>query len=867
MKNIKEESMLIPRFSSTTILVVLLISLAGSLALAQDINPTGGVLLPSPSITETNDATALATNPANLAFLDSWNFTYVGSWLSDHDHLVGQGHGFFFAFPLGPLALGLGLEPLKPPGAVAVWQGLDDRARFSLGLAFNFQRVFALGLSYRTFFFYERGEIHTLDLALTVHPVNFLSLSFVISDVNSPEYGYAPLNDMGIRSLITETAPRRFNVGLTIRPFSNDRLSVGGEMGYLWGEVAGMNYRRTDASALLTVMPIKGLTLRGRFGAEGIRDDTLDPGYFVDASLAIDFSGFGLGVSMHGQISPEDAQAYEGTTWAVRFSGDEAPSLTFPEAIRATHVAIIDIKDRMDSHALTSMVDLFERMNRDSGLDMVVLRPRPGTMSLSTAREMRTLISRMQATGRKVVSYLTEATGSVYLGCAGSDQVWINPAGGIRLAGISTKRLYFRNLFDKIGVKADMVRIGEYKSAPESFTKSKASGPDEAQMNRYLDSIYEHLLASLAVDRGLDNAEAAGAIVEKGPFTASEALSSGLVDRIVPQDTFGEQMKELVGRPLYFDDSYGKSKERHRRYLDSPAVAVVHIDGDLVDGESLSIPFFNIKMTGAETLAKTLRKIKEDSRIRAVVLRIDSPGGSVLASDIIWREIMALKKEKKVIASMAGVAASGGYYIATAADEIYADATTLTGSIGIFYGKADLSGLLDKVGVGVTTFKRGLHADAQSWTRPYTAEERKRLLDQIGQYYSLFKQRIIEGRGRGFNADIVERLARGRIWSGSDAKYHLLVDHVGGYSKALDRARELGNIPSDIRVFQYPKPKRNLIVRLLKSMTASVREQSPLEILFSGTGLRRMLRAVVPFAISDPASPQARLPFGIISED
>ncbi|MBW2531849.1 MAG: signal peptide peptidase SppA, partial [Deltaproteobacteria bacterium] len=306
---------------------------------------------------------------------------------------------------------------------------------------------------------------------------------------------------------------------------------------------------------------------------------------------------------------------------------------------------------------------------------------------------------------------------------------------------------------------------------------------------------------------------------------------------------------------------------RHRRYLDAPAVAVLHIEGDLIDGENVEIPFLGVRMSGAKTLAESIRELRQDQRVRAVVLRIDSPGGSALASDIVWNEVMALRESKPVIASLGSVAASGGYYIASAADEIYAEPTTLTGSIGIFYGKADVSGLLDKVGIDVATFKRGAHADMESWARPYTPEERQRLMEAIGEYYKLFKERIVEGRGRGFDTKIVEKLARGRIWSGTDARYHLLVDELGGYTQALARARELGRVSPETKIFHVPERKRGLLVRLAGQLRALVSDgPSPMEMLLSTPEARRTMAAALPFAFADPGAPRARLPYSLIQE-
>jgi protease-4 len=852
------------------LLAVTLLALASAPARGQHktyTRATEGVLLPSPSVTEVNDATALSVNPANLGFLDSWSFTYAGAWVDDQDHIAGQGHGLFFGFPLGPLGFGIATEFLLPPAVIReTWQGLDDRIRFSLGLGVDLQRAVGIGLAYRTFFRYDLGEIDTFDLALTVRPANQLALSFVVSDVNRPVVGYQQVSALS-RASRSELAPRRFNVGLTVRPLGNDRLALGGELLYLAGlrDELGNETNRTDATAILTAMIVDGLTLRARFGAEGLRDDQHENGYFIDGSLAFDFRRMGFEAGGYYRVNPKDGRGFEGAAWAVRFSGDEAPAIPVPKALRPYRAAVFDIDKKPDSYRLAALLELLDGAVRDPAVDVLVLRPRAGSLGLTEAQELRRRILAFRQEGRRSVCYLEEATSAVYQACAAADEVWINPAGGVRLAGISTTSVYFKDLLDKIGVFADIVRIGEYKSAPEAFTRQGPTDEAALAVNRLLDSTYGHVLGRLTADRKFSDPVGARRVIEGGPYTASEALAAGLVDRLVGADQFEDELNGVVDGPLMVLEDYGGAPARHRTYLDSPAVAVVHIDGDLVDGESVYIPLLDIRMTGAVTVRKVLRELAGDPRIHAVLLRVDSPGGSALASDLIWREVMALRARKPVVASLGAVAASGGYCIASAADEIWSEPTTLTGSIGIFYGKADVSGLLGKIGVGVTTFKRGERADMESWTRAYTPDERRRLLGQIREYYNLFLDRVVEGRGRGFNRQIVDKRGRGRLWSGADAKRNLLVDELGGYLEALDRARELGGVKRETRVFHLPKEEGGLLIRLARRVKATIGDDpSPLDLLFSAAETRQLLRAALPFASADAGAPRARLPFAII---
>jgi protease IV len=841
---------------------------------------TEGIVLSTPSITEVGDATALSVNPANMGFLDSWSVVYAGAWLDPGQlHVAGQGHGLFLAAPLGPFGLGVSAEFLNTPDDVMEWQGLDWRVRFSVGLSVNPIRAMGIGIAYRTFFRYDLGDIDTFDLSLSVRPVNYLALAFVLSDTNAPNASFAATRVAGGVQIParTEAVPRKFTVGLTVRPLADDRWSIGGELSYAYGDVktwdieSGVFHRtelrRTDAAAFLSIMPVDGISLRTRFGAEGLRDDDTHNGYFLDVSLAIDSRRFPLGLSAGTAFKlNQDRSGLEAVTWSARFSGDEPP--TIPFHLPPARAVVFALADAPDTYEYSELIELMQRIEDDGGVDWVVLKPEAKTLDMDQAQGVRRALVRLKAAGRKTACYLTEATSSVYTACAAADHVWLNPAGGIRLKGLTSYSVHFKALLDKIGVAADIVRIGEYKDAPEQVTNEAPTEPSAEAMNRYLDSIHDRIVANLQKDRGFPDRETAQKAYEGGPYTATEALAAGLVDKLVPADAFEDELEKAADGPVSLDEKYGDSPFRHRAYLDAPAVAVVHIEGDLIDGESIDVPILDMHFSGAKTLTEELRKLADSPDIQAVVLRIDSPGGSALASDLVWREVMRLREKKPVIASLGGVAASGAYYIASAADVIYAEPTTLTGSIGIFYGKADVSGLLDKVGIDVTTYKRGAHADMESWTRPYTPEERRKLLGQISEYYNLFLDRVVEGRGRGFTREIADKRGRGRIWSGADAKQHLLVDEIGGYAEALERARAVGFVARDAEVFHVPKPSHGLIFRLAKLLGITARaQQSPMEMLLDVPNLRGTLRAALPFAFASEGAPQARLPFGIIDNE
>ncbi|MCU0663677.1 MAG: signal peptide peptidase SppA [Myxococcota bacterium] len=845
-------------FSRSPVLpCVALLLLASRFAVAQEEPPTDrqatlGVVLPSKSLTEDDDATALSTNPANLALLESWSFVYSGAYVRDQMALAGHGHGFFFAFPIKllPLSLGVGIEALLPGELIERWQGMDDRARFSLAAAVHLQRAIALGVTYRALWGYRGGNVDSLDLSLSIRPVNMLALGVTMADVNTP----VVIRETG------ERAPRRFDVGLTFRPLSNDRISLGAQIGY----VIGKEMDRTDVYGLLNVMPWNGLSLRGRLGVLGVRNDDIDQSMLLDVSLAIDLSHFGVELGTHSQLTPGSQRGYLGTSWSLRLSGDAYPSLSFPRVLRARHFVSKKLDKAMDSVEFAQLADLLERARGEYGVDGVVLEVGRDSLTLAQALELRRRIAALRASDRIVLCHLVEATGPEYFACAAASEIWLDPAGGVHMAGISSRLLYFGDLLANLGVKADIVRIGEYKSATESYTRNSPSEAAAEQLNRYLDTTYEAVIGGLVTDRGLAGPDEARKLVEGGPYAASEARERGLVDALVPMDSLDRQLREYLHAPAFLDESYATETLKIRTYLDGPTVAVVHIEGDLVDGESSEIPLLGMKLPGAKTIVPILQSLATDRRVRSVVLRINSPGGSALASERIWRAVMSLRKSKPVIASMGSLAASGGYYIASAANEIYAESSTITGSIGIYYGKADLSGLMDRVGVDMVTLKRGEHADLASWHRGYTVEERELLQKQIAEYYELFLKRVVEGRRRGFTRDIVDSIGQGRVWSGVDAKYHLLVDEIGGYQEALERARTLGFVRKSMPVAHIPTIEPGLLNLLLGSLVkAAARGETDTHLMLDAMRVKQWLGAVYPLAIGSADTPRARLPFAL----
>jgi protease-4 len=288
-----------------------------------------------------------------------------------------------------------------------------------------------------------------------------------------------------------------------------------------------------------------------------------------------------------------------------------------------------------------------------------------------------------------------------------------------------------------------------------------------------------------------------------------------------------------------------------------PSIGVVMVDGSIIDGDSTDIPFLNIHMTGGRSVVDAIEGMVSDPLVRAIVLRVDSPGGAVLASDQIWRAVRRAREQKPVVVSMGAVAASGGYYIASAGDEIWADPSTLTGSIGIFYGKVDVVGLADKLDVGIEVFRRGKRAGAESLFRPFTSDERAALVDRLRSYYQLFLSRVAEGRHKP--VEEIDRIARGHVYSGDTAQRLGLVDHLGGFASALARARQLGGVSDDAQVIVRPKRKEGLLDYVFDQGASTSASASAAQLL--PAELRTLLARIVTMQRLGATTPLALLPY------
>ncbi len=440
--------------------------------------------------------------------------------------------------------------------------------------------------------------------------------------------------------------------------------------------------------------------------------------------------------------------------------------------------------------------------------------------------EIREAVLDFRRAGKPVYAALSGGGEREYLLASAAGTVASPPLAVLQLNGLTASALFLRGTLDKVGVTPNFAQVGRYKSAAEAWTQNRMSPPAREALQALVDDQYAWLVDSLAAARGLP-ADSVVRLLDEGPFVAQEARARGLIDTLL----YRAELDSLATAAAGGERRPTLALTRYLARLDEPRggarVALVTAVGTIAGGRSRSGPGEG-RILGAETLIKALREVRSRSAIRAVVLRIDSPGGSAQAADEIWREVKRCGESKPLIVSMSDLAASGGYYIAAPADSIVAEPTTITGSIGAFGGKLNLLGLYHKLGLNVETVSRGRHAEMLSPFRDFTPDEAARFQGQMDEVYRLFVRRVSEGRRRP--ASEVDSVGQGRVWTGLAARSRGLVDALGGLARAVAMARARAGIPDGqpLTVDVYPRIERTLLQRVLAEMVGEVDEDEVL---------------------------------------
>lgn len=456
-------------------------------------------------------------------------------------------------------------------------------------------------------------------------------------------------------------------------------------------------------------------------------------------------------------------------------------------------------------HSFLSLWSLLRKAERDERIAGVVLRVRRNDLQWASTQELADALRALKRAGRKTVAYLeTESLGAnrEYLLASAADEIVISPATSSPLIGIGMEFLFLGGLWEKLGAGIETIGAGEYKSAAEILGGRAMSEPHREMANSLLDATFEQFVTGIAQGRGLDP-QRVRELIDASPTTPDGLVEAGLADAV---GGLREAIARIGPGPHLDAKDYAGVDAREVGFDPKARFALVLASGTVLMGEGTHSPSGSFVIT-SETISKALRQAADDPEIRAVVLRVESPGGSPLASDLIWQAAQEVKRKgKPLIASVSNVAASGGYYILCGADAIVASPTSLVGSIGVFAMRPTIGGMLDKLGIAHETLARGRSADILLASRPLSPEGRDRLTREIFATYDLFVGRVAEGRKQ--NRLDVQAIARGRVWTGAQGLEKGLVDELGGLRAAVDRAKEAAGLArdSDVELVPYPEP-------------------------------------------------------------
>ncbi len=797
------------------------------------------------SVAATDDSTALVLNPANLAFMPGGELRWTSRYLDEAARLPWQGHAFSFAVPLPfSLSTGLRVDFVDPPSALAA-ASLPFQSNYewiTWGLGIRASSTTALGFSYKRSISENRlvDRIGSWTGGISVRPAESLGLSFVAHDIGSP------LSRSG-RELEAS-----YDLALAFRPLKTRALELGLEGRYVT-QASGYWVPR---ATLGVDIPELG-RLRGEFSVSDPSEEVGQRAWLAAALMSFGFNGYRGGLefsagSVFGDALGNDAkgQAHKNLGVDLAVKTYREPSASDPPAF-AVRLRIENTPDARGHVALLRRLWAIAEHEPSVGAVVLELRSAPAG-SLAHIQELRDAVHELRMHGKQVLCHLEDADGgSLYL-CSAANRILMSPGGGLRFAGLKARYMYFHSLLEKLGIRADFVRIGAHKSAPEAFTQDSSSDVARADKIDLLQQFERLFTLGVAAGRHLDPLELRRRIAT-GPFIASEAKEAGLVDDLAYDDEVEKSVGQMLGGPVALRD------DKHTAWAPTTfgatrGVAMIYVDGDMVDGRSQTIPLVGMRLVGSYTIAENIRQARDNPLVGAVVLRIESGGGSAVAADVIWREVELTTKVKPVIVSMGSSAASAAYYIAAPATRVYANPLTITGSIGVFYGKADVAELMRKIGVSIEVYKTAPRADGESLFRPFTVEEHKELERKVAQFYEQFLSRVAAGRHLTRNA--VDAVGQGRVWTGEQALSRHLVDEIGGLRQALLEARRLADLPDYAPVIELPPVDTTLLGRLLGIEGLHADAATPIAL---PSELLTLARALAPFVVHPPDRPLARI--------
>ncbi|RZK82408.1 MAG: signal peptide peptidase SppA [Pedobacter sp.] len=491
----------------------------------------------------------------------------------------------------------------------------------------------------------------------------------------------------------------------------------------------------------------------------------------------------------------------------------------------------------------------------DDKIECIYINVSSPNAGFATMKEVRDALIDFKKSNKKIIAYSEVYTQGAYYLASAADKIYLNPEGALEFKGLSSQVMFFKGALDKLGIEAQIIRVGNYKSAVEPFFTDKMSDKNREQVTAYVGGLYKTFLQGIADSRKI-NIDSLHQIADEYKIQQpKDALLYKMVDGLKYKDQILDELKELSGKEKKQNvttisiNDYAKNVAAEKEKGSKDKIAVIYANGDIMGGEGSD------QQIGSERISRTIRRARLDSNIKGIVLRVNSPGGSALASDVIWREIVLTKKVKPVIASFGDVAASGGYYIGCAADSIFVQPNTITGSIGVFGVIPNLQKLYnEKLGITFDGVKTGKYADIMSTDRPLTAGERFIIQTDVNRIYDGFVSRVADGRKKP--KAYIDSIAGGRVWVGTDAVRIGLADRTGSFNDAIVAAAKKGKV-KDYRVVEYPE-----VIDPLKSLMETSTDKIKMYFAKQELGTQFHVYEQIKSAVSKSGI-QTRMPFEI----
>jgi protease IV len=829
--------------------------LAISLPAAAQRLPNAGTEPPLDAASLFDDGSSLDGNPGGLGFVRGMEL----DWLHDSGYQSGQNRSesFLLTGGLGGLTLGAGLDFLRrtvatgtieqTPGGIfvplltEVWF-----RRLSLGLGLQLGQL-GLGATYRST---SGGDpFHreaSLDLGVILRPLPFLAIGAAAFDANTP----------------TDAQPRRWDLSVGLRPLSFTKgafseLEVAGDL--RWSEcpntILGLcGFDNKEWFATMSAPIARGVRVLGQLGFLQATQ--------VSGLVGLQFDLGHLGATYAARVQPGNPGNPE-QLWRLRLSSQQWEGAD----LNAAHAVEIDLKTALERPRLApleivvgatvkdpfaQLLATLDRIARNGSIKAVVFRTGGLSLGMGRADELRSAIENLRAKGKKVLFYLESAGDLEYSVASAADRIYAAPQAVLLVNGFSATALFAAAGLDKVGVKAEFFRVGAYKNAPDFFTRTGMSGEQREVTSSLLDDAFARYVTRVSKSRGLTEGSFK-ALLDQGILSPRDAQKAGLLDGLLYPDQLEEEAGKLLGRKVALRKiSVEPPAVRDTRWGAGRRIAVVRVEGDIVRGDNARDPFGVVNAVGSDPIVRAIRRAADDPEVAAIVVRIDSPGGDGTASDLIWRELYRARKEKKkpVVASMGDVAASGGYYVAAGADEILAEPSTVTGSIGVFIGHFDATELFGKLGISLVTTKRGESADLFEPNRSLTDLERKTMQAWVDDFYKSFVERVSEARNLNFAQ--VDKIARGRVWTGAQALENHLIDKLGSMQDAIAEAKLRAGLAADEPI----EVDDESLATFSLSEFAGVSAALPMQLPFA-----RALKAV--HLLGEPGTIRAALPFDL----